>query len=81
MNVFDLTDIESEDGANHNKFVNSPDLVRLVGNRLATGETLSDSHESVVDHVLGAAANGFGALQTSVERAETTDVEAPVKQP
>jgi esterase/lipase superfamily enzyme len=79
VNVFDLTDIKSEDGANHNKFVNSPELVQLIGNRIATGQTLSDSHEGVADQLLGAAANGVGALQTSVERAEATHVEAPTK--
>ena len=77
VSVFDLTDIKSEDAANHNKFVNSPELVRLIGNRLAQGQTLSDGHETVADQVLGAAANGVGAIETSVERAETTDVEAP----
>src|SRR5271166_3778731 len=70
VNVFDLSDIKSGDAANHNKFVNSPEVVQLIGNRLATGQSLSDSHESVADQVLGAAANGVGALEASVERAE-----------
>ena len=37
VNVFDLSDVKSPDSTNHSKFVNSPDLVRLVGNRLASG--------------------------------------------
>ena len=49
VNVFDLTDIKSDDAANHNKFVNSPELVQLIGKRLAKGQTLSDSRESVAD--------------------------------
>ena len=73
VTVFDLTDIESNDAVNHNKFVNSPELVRLIGKRLAAGQIFSDGRESVADHVLGAAANGVGALETSVERAETRD--------
>jgi esterase/lipase superfamily enzyme len=79
VSVFDLTDIKSEDGANHNKFVNSPDLIQVIGNRLAMGQTLSDSHEGAADKLLGAAANGVGTLQTSVERAEATDLEASTK--
>ena len=77
VNVFDLTDIESPDAVNHNKFVNSPELVRIVGDRLARGQTLSDSHESVGDQILGAAAGGVGALEASVEKAETTDAGNP----
>jgi esterase/lipase superfamily enzyme len=79
VNVFDLTDIKSEDAANHSKFVNSPELVRLIGDRLATGQTLSDGRESIADRILGGAASGVGTLETSVERAETAGVEAPTK--
>ena len=75
VNVFDLTDIKSDDAANHSKFVNSPELVQIVGKRLATGQALSDGRESVADQVLDTAANGVGALETTVEQAETTDVE------
>ena len=75
VNVFDLTDIKSSDAANHTKFVQSPELVRLVGNRLASGQTLSDLHQSVVDQFLTTTANGVGALETSVEQAETREVE------
>ncbi len=77
VNVFDLTDIKSSDAANHSKFVQSPELVRLVGNRLASGQTLSDLHQSVVDQFLTTTANGVGALETSVEQAETREVENP----
>jgi esterase/lipase superfamily enzyme len=77
VNVFDLTDIKSTDAANHNKFVQSPELVRLVGDRLASGQTLSDLHESVVDQFLGATASEVGALETAVEKAETDKSENP----
>jgi esterase/lipase superfamily enzyme len=71
VNVFDLTDIKSEDAANHNKFLHSPELVQLIGNRLAAGQALSDGRESIADRALGAAVIGVGALETSLERAET----------
>jgi esterase/lipase superfamily enzyme len=73
VNVFDLTDIKSTDAANHNKFLHSPELVQLVGNRLASGQTLSDPHESVVDRFLTTTADGVGALETTVEQAETPE--------
>jgi len=77
VNVFDLTDIKSTDAANHNKFVQSPELVRLVGDRLASGQTLSDLHESVVDQFLSTAGGEVGALEAAVEKAETAGVENP----
>ena len=80
VNVFDLTDIKSSDAVNHNKFVQSPELIRLVGNRLASGQTLSDLRQGVADQILGAAASEVGALETSVEEAETPEVENPAAQ-
>jgi esterase/lipase superfamily enzyme len=77
VNVFDLTDIKSNDAANHNKFLQSPELVQLVGNRLASGQTLSDLYQSVVDHILTTTANGVGALETTVEQAETPEAQNP----
>jgi esterase/lipase superfamily enzyme len=77
VNVFDLTDIKSSDAANHSKFVQSPELVRLVGNRLASGQTLDAGRESVVDRLLTTSANDVGALETSVEQAETPEDENP----
>jgi hypothetical protein len=44
---------------------------------LASGQPLSDLKETVVDQFLGAAANGVGAIETSVEKAETVEVECP----
>ena len=70
VNVFDLTDIKSADAVNHDKFVKSPELVQIIGKRLASGQTLSDGHASLADQVVGAAEGGVGALKTSVERAE-----------
>jgi esterase/lipase superfamily enzyme len=77
VNVFDLTDIKSNDAANHSKFVQSPELVRLIGNRLASGQTLSDLRQSVVDQFLTTTASGVGALETAVQDAETRETENP----
>jgi esterase/lipase superfamily enzyme len=77
VNVFDLTDIKASDATNHSKFVQSPELVRLVGDQLASGQTLTDGRESVVDRILSATANEVGAIETSVEKAETSADDNP----
>jgi len=79
VNVFDLSDVKSPDATNHSKFVNSPDLVRLVGYRLASGQALTDSHATVVDQFLATTANEVGALETEVENAETPAEGPPQK--
>ena len=78
VSVFDLTDIQSTDAANHYKFLQSPELVRLVGDRLASGQTLSDFRQSIVDRLLARTANGVGALERAVEQAETPEVQNPL---
>lgn len=78
VNVFDLTDIQPTDAANHYKFLQSPELVRLVGDRLASGQTLSDFRQSVVDRLLARTASGVGALERAVEQAETPEVQNPL---
>jgi esterase/lipase superfamily enzyme len=77
VNVFDLTDIQPTDAANHYKFLQSPELVRLVGDRLASGQTLSDFRQSVVDRLLARTASGVGALERAVEQAETPEGQNP----
>jgi esterase/lipase superfamily enzyme len=79
VNVFDLSDVKSPDATNHSKFVNSPDLVRLVGYRLASGQALTDSHATVVDQFLATTANEVGALETEVENVETPAEGPPQK--
>ncbi|HEY1780012.1 MAG TPA: alpha/beta hydrolase [Roseiarcus sp.] len=73
VNVFDLTDIKSSDSTNHNKFTQSPELVRLVGDRWASGQTLTDGRETLVDRFLSTTASGVGALETAVEQVETPE--------
>lgn len=49
----------------------SSEMVQIVADRLAAGETLTDTHEGLGDRMLETAAKGVGAAATSVERAET----------
>lgn len=59
--VIDLTKLKSGDALNHGKFAESPEAVRLIGDRLVTGQTVTDQDVGV-GKALGAVA--IGAAQT-----------------
>ena len=63
VTVFNLAKLESLDYANHNKFVKSPELVQIIGDRLVAGGVLDDVHESLGDRLLEGAAGGLGAVE------------------
>jgi len=77
VTVYDLSQVQSDDRVNHNKFVKSSEMVQIVGDRLAAGETLADTHEGLGDRMLDAAAKGVGAAAASVEKAETIGAQSP----
>ncbi|GGF72054.1 esterase [Azorhizobium oxalatiphilum] len=52
INVFDLTSLKTSDGLNHGKFAESPDVVKLIGTRIATQPTITDSREGVGDRIV-----------------------------
>lgn len=54
VTFYDLSQVQSDDKANHNKFVKSSEMVQIVADRLAAGETLTDTHEGLGDKMLGA---------------------------
>jgi esterase/lipase superfamily enzyme len=43
VDVLDLTDVPADSGGNHAKFANTPQVVRLIGARVAAGQTLHGS--------------------------------------
>jgi len=51
INVLDLTDIKSGDSLGHTKFAESPQIVQLIGTRLASGQTLGDGHSGLGDRL------------------------------
>ncbi len=57
ITVLDLTALKSGDSLNHGKFAESPEVVRLIGNRLIDGQTVTDSEVGFGDR-LGAVALG-----------------------
>ncbi len=51
INAVDLTDVKSPDSLNHSKFAESPEIVRLIGQRLAAGQTLNDGRASMGEKI------------------------------
>ncbi len=62
INVFDLTKVKSGDSLNHGKFAESPEIVQLIGQRLVTGQTLTDSDVSVAQGVTAVLAGTAGTV-------------------
>lgn len=74
VTVLDLTAVKSGDSVNHGKFAQSPEVVRLIGQRLVAGQALSDSGAGLGDK-LGRIA--VGAAST-VGTAASIAVSAPI---
>ena len=74
ITVLDLTALKSGDSLNHGKFAESPDVVKLIGNRLIEGQTVTDSQVGIGER-LGAVA--LGTAQT-VGSAASIAVTTPI---
>jgi esterase/lipase superfamily enzyme len=64
ITVVDLTKVTGGDATNHDKFAESPEVVRLIGQRLVAGQTITDSHEGMGDRIVevtGSAAAAVGS--------------------
>ena len=73
ITVIDLTALRAGDATNHLKFASSPEVVKLIGNRLVAGQKVSDADVSLGERI-GAAA--LGTAQT-VGSAATAVATAP----
>ncbi|WLR92870.1 alpha/beta hydrolase [Shinella zoogloeoides] len=74
ITVLDLTALKSGDRLNHGKFAESPEVVRLIGNRLIDGQAVTDSQVGLGER-LGAVA--LGTAQT-VGSAASIAVSTPI---
>ncbi len=74
ITVLDLTALKGNDQLNHGKFAESPEVVKLIGNRLIAGQTITDSEVGIGDR-LGAVA--LGTAQT-VGTAASVAVSTPI---
>ena len=48
ITVLDLTKLKAGDPLNHGRFAESPEVVQLIGKRLAAGQTVTDSRVAAV---------------------------------
>lgn len=75
ITAIDLTKVETDDGLNHGKFAESPQIVQLIGQRIIKGQTLTDSEVTLGD---GITAVVTGAAK-NVGVVAATAVAAPIK--
>ena len=70
VTVIDLTKVKSGDKLNHDKFASSPQIVQLLGARIAEGQTLTDNRVGIGDKIIaatsGTAANVGSAVGLAV---------------
>ncbi len=74
ITVLDLTKLRAGDGTNHNKFAESPEVVRFIGQRLVDGQRINDN-EAGFGHRLGDIATG---AVTAVGSAAGLVIAAPI---
>lgn len=74
ISVLDLTKLKSGDPLNHGKFAESPEVVRLIGDRLIAGQAVTDSAVGLGES-LGAVAIG---ASTTVGQAASTVISTPI---
>lgn len=78
ITVIDLTQVKSGDRLNHGKFAESPEIVQLIGQRLVTGQTLTDSNVSLGDGMtamLAGSVNVVGKVAATTMTAPITVLE------
>lgn len=51
IHVVDLTDVKTDDRTGHAKFAESPEVVKMIGARLASGQTLGDSKAGLGERI------------------------------
>ena len=79
--VFDLTDLNSG-GLNHSTFATSPEIVSLIGARLAAGQDVADSHQRFSDTLFSGtsgAVSTFGNAAGLVVSAPTAAIDADAR--
>ncbi len=65
ITVIDLTKLNTGDRLNHGKFAESPDVVRMIGARLAAGQTLTDGREGVGDRIIQVTSGAAASIGTA----------------
>ncbi|MQY46179.1 alpha/beta fold hydrolase [Rhizobiales bacterium RZME27] len=80
ITAVDLTKVKTEDSLHHGKFAESPQIVQLIGQRLMTGQTLTDSNVSLgqgITAVVGGTARTVGSFAGAAVTAPLLIVQPP----
>ncbi|MBB3913446.1 alpha/beta hydrolase [Rhizobium fabae] len=81
ITAIDLTKVKTNDKLNHGKFAESPEIVQLIGQRLMTGQTLTDSKATLgqgITAVIGGTAANIGTVAATAVAAPVAIIEQPV---
>jgi len=65
ITVIDLTKLHTDDKLNHAKFAASPEVVQLIGTRLASGQTMTDSHVALGDKLVAVTTGAAASVGTA----------------
>ncbi len=82
ITAIDLTEVKTNDSLHHGKFAESPEIVQLIGQRLMTGQPLTDSNVSLgqgVAAVVGGTARTVGRVAGATVSAPLRIAEQPVR--
>ena len=74
ITVLDLTKLRSDDRLNHGKFAESPEVVRLIGTRLAAGQSITDSRVGLGDRLMAVTAGAAATVGTAAGLAIATPI-------
>lgn len=65
ITVLNLTKLKSGDKLNHGKFAESPEVVKLIGTRLVSGQPITDSRVGLGDRLIQATGTAAAAVGTA----------------
>lgn len=65
ITVIDLTKLHTDDRLNHAKFASSPEVVQLIGARLAEGQTMTDSKTAFGDKLVAVTTGAAASVGTA----------------
>ena len=79
VTVLDLTKLKAGDALNHGKFAESPEVVQLIGQRLAEGQTVTDSRVGLGDRIIQVTAGAATAVGPAAVRRRSSGGTRPVR--
>ncbi|MDC9833634.1 alpha/beta hydrolase [Rhizobium binxianense] len=81
ITAIDLTKVKTNDRLNHGKFAESPEIVQLIGQRLMTGQPLTDSKVTLgqgITAVVGGTVANIGTVAATAVAVPVAIIEQPI---